>query len=161
MKATFPCPHCGTQVPADAAACPECGSDNETGWSRATVFDDWILPDDEPLPQERKPATWPQYALVAVALVTIAALLAYVLPWGIYLAPVLIAGAGLAYYVMRSRPLQRRREEQAAYQRLLQKARGDQELVERLIEYERRRSPGADRLKWMQDVLYYWERDSR
>ena len=41
------------------------------------------------------------------------------------------------------------------------KARGDRELVARLIEHEQRRSPGAGRLKLMQDVLYYWERDSR
>jgi hypothetical protein len=58
-------------------------------------------------------------------------------------------------------PRQRRSQEKQAYQRLLQKARGDRELVARLIEYERGRSPGADRLKLMEDVLYYWERDSR
>jgi hypothetical protein len=26
------CPHCGAAVPRGAAACPECGSDEETGW---------------------------------------------------------------------------------------------------------------------------------
>jgi zinc-ribbon domain len=29
----FVCPHCGAEVPMSAAACRECGSDNETGWS--------------------------------------------------------------------------------------------------------------------------------
>ena len=29
----FVCPHCGADVPMSAAACRECGSDNETGWS--------------------------------------------------------------------------------------------------------------------------------
>jgi hypothetical protein len=30
---SFVCPHCGADVPVSAAACRECGSDNETGWS--------------------------------------------------------------------------------------------------------------------------------
>ena len=38
---------------------------------------------------------------------------------------------------------------------------GDEELVERLIEYERRRSPGSDRLELLQDAIYRWERDNR
>ena len=29
----FSCPHCGADVPVGAAACRECGSDEETGWS--------------------------------------------------------------------------------------------------------------------------------
>jgi len=29
----FECPHCGARVRVGAAACPECGSDEETGWS--------------------------------------------------------------------------------------------------------------------------------
>jgi hypothetical protein len=36
----FVCPHCGADVPMSAAACRECGSDNETGWSEdADVWD--------------------------------------------------------------------------------------------------------------------------
>lgn len=27
------CSHCGSEVPAKALACPECGSDAETGWA--------------------------------------------------------------------------------------------------------------------------------
>jgi len=27
------CPHCGATFPASRLACPECGSDAETGWS--------------------------------------------------------------------------------------------------------------------------------
>lgn len=29
----FICPHCDALVPGNARACPECGSDEETGWS--------------------------------------------------------------------------------------------------------------------------------
>ncbi|HVY63023.1 MAG TPA: zinc ribbon domain-containing protein [Planctomycetota bacterium] len=27
------CPHCGAPVPRNARACPECGSDDQTGWA--------------------------------------------------------------------------------------------------------------------------------
>ena len=30
---TFPCPHCGAEVPAGRQSCPACGSDEETGWA--------------------------------------------------------------------------------------------------------------------------------
>src|SRR6185295_4362840 len=35
----FICPACGAEVPAKAKACPECGSDEKTGWSENTVYD--------------------------------------------------------------------------------------------------------------------------
>lgn len=35
----FICPACGAEVPAKAKACPECGSDEKTGWSEQTVYD--------------------------------------------------------------------------------------------------------------------------
>jgi hypothetical protein len=157
----FTCPHCGAQVPSDASACPECGSDNETGWSEAAAYDDLLLYDDEPAADSPSHAAWPQYLLIIVAALALSAYLAYALTWGIYLIPVVLAAVGVVIYVTRALPRQRHSQEKQTYQRLLQKARGDRELVARLIEHERRRSPGADNLKLMQDVLYYWERDSR
>jgi predicted RNA-binding Zn-ribbon protein involved in translation (DUF1610 family) len=35
----FICPNCGAEVPARAHACPECGSDEKTGWSDQTIYD--------------------------------------------------------------------------------------------------------------------------
>jgi len=32
-KDYFVCPHCGAQVRSGARACPECGSDEATGWA--------------------------------------------------------------------------------------------------------------------------------
>lgn len=32
-RQTYPCPNCGAPVRAEALACPECGSDDATGWS--------------------------------------------------------------------------------------------------------------------------------
>jgi RNA polymerase subunit RPABC4/transcription elongation factor Spt4 len=42
---SFPCPHCGGMVPPGARACPECGSDERTGWSEWTYLDGIDLPD--------------------------------------------------------------------------------------------------------------------
>jgi zinc-ribbon domain len=41
------CPHCGAEVPRNAKACPECGSDEETGWSEKAHGERLGLPDDE------------------------------------------------------------------------------------------------------------------
>jgi len=38
------CPHCGAEVPRNAQACPECGSDEETGWSEQARYDALDLP---------------------------------------------------------------------------------------------------------------------
>jgi hypothetical protein len=32
-RKSFRCPHCGATVPARAASCPDCGSDETNGWS--------------------------------------------------------------------------------------------------------------------------------
>jgi DNA-directed RNA polymerase subunit RPC12/RpoP len=42
----FNCPYCGAEVKKNALACPECGSDDSTGWSDGP--DDMsILPPDD------------------------------------------------------------------------------------------------------------------
>ncbi len=41
------CPHCGAEVPDTAKACPECGSDGETGWSAEAQTGGLDLPDEE------------------------------------------------------------------------------------------------------------------
>lgn len=40
------CPHCGAEVPRNARACPECGSDEETGWSEQAHVGGLNLPDE-------------------------------------------------------------------------------------------------------------------
>jgi zinc-ribbon domain len=40
------CPNCGAAVPQGAKACPECGSDEETGWSEQAKTDSLDLPDE-------------------------------------------------------------------------------------------------------------------
>ncbi|HEX7618060.1 MAG TPA: zinc ribbon domain-containing protein [Verrucomicrobiae bacterium] len=41
------CPNCGAEVPRNAKACPECGSDEKTGWSEKACADNLGLPDEE------------------------------------------------------------------------------------------------------------------
>jgi zinc-ribbon domain len=40
------CPNCGAEVPPRAKACPECGSDEKTGWSDQAQSDALDLPDE-------------------------------------------------------------------------------------------------------------------
>jgi hypothetical protein len=40
------CPHCGAEVPRNARACPECGSDENTGWSEDAQSDGLDLPEE-------------------------------------------------------------------------------------------------------------------
>lgn len=81
----FTCPVCGAQVVVGALACKECGSDETTGWSEATAYDDLDLPEsdaraDVPDTFEdyerltRKPIAMPRAAVVAVAWVVVVAL---------------------------------------------------------------------------------------
>jgi predicted nucleic acid-binding Zn ribbon protein len=41
------CPICGAEVPPNAPACPECGADEQTGWSDRARAQELGLPDDE------------------------------------------------------------------------------------------------------------------
>ena len=41
------CPNCGAEVPRRARACPECGSDDQTGWSEEARVGGLDLPDDQ------------------------------------------------------------------------------------------------------------------
>jgi zinc-ribbon domain len=40
------CPNCGAEVPPGAKACPECGSDEQSGWSPEARYDNLNLPDE-------------------------------------------------------------------------------------------------------------------
>ena len=41
------CPNCGADVPRKALACPECGSDHETGWRDFGASSGYDSPEDE------------------------------------------------------------------------------------------------------------------
>ena len=102
-----------------------------------------------------------RYLVAGLAVLTLAAYLVYALPWGIYLVPLLALAIGIAYYATQVYPTTRHSVERRLYRSLLQKARGDRQLVERLIEYERRRSPTSDRIAHILNAIRQWERDNR
>jgi RNA polymerase subunit RPABC4/transcription elongation factor Spt4 len=41
------CPNCGAEVPPKSRACPECGADEQTGWSERAAAQRLGIPDDE------------------------------------------------------------------------------------------------------------------
>ena len=41
------CPNCGAEVPPNARACPECGSDERTGWSDRAGTERLGIPHEE------------------------------------------------------------------------------------------------------------------
>jgi hypothetical protein len=41
------CPNCGAEVPPNAKACPECGSDEQTGWSEEAHEGGLDLPEEK------------------------------------------------------------------------------------------------------------------
>ena len=47
MKPPEICPNCGAAVPPNARACPQCGSDEETGWSEDAAAAGLDLPGQE------------------------------------------------------------------------------------------------------------------
>ena len=47
MKTPEICPNCGAEVPAKARACPECGADEDTGWSERAQSQRLGLPEEE------------------------------------------------------------------------------------------------------------------
>jgi hypothetical protein len=40
------CPNCGAEIPPGARSCPECGADEQTGWSEQARYDGLGLPDE-------------------------------------------------------------------------------------------------------------------
>ena len=102
---------------------------------------------------------WAKYLLIGLAAVTLLAYSAWRLTWGIYLIPLALVAVGVAYCVTRMFSRKQPNMEKRLYRSLLQKARSDRELVERLVEYERQRNPSSDRLKLLQDAIDRWESD--
>jgi hypothetical protein len=52
-------------------------------------------------------------------------------------------------------------DQAALYHDLLVKVGGDHQVVDRLIEFERKEHPNGNRLVWLQNAIQRWERDNR
>jgi hypothetical protein len=160
MSNLFTCPICGTEVPIKARACPECGSDKETGWSEEAQYVH-LLPDrgESELSSSRNQPLF-KFTIAAVALLILFSyLISSGLSWGVSL--LLIGGlaAGISYVLAQSISKPGRDSEKQLYQRLLQKAGGNKALADRLVTYEQQRNPRAKRQQLLQAAIERWERD--
>lgn len=165
MDAHFSCPHCGAEVPFDAKVCPECGSDEHTGWSEGADYGESPSYDATTELSSLTIAGWVGKAAAVVAIVVVLGLVASSGAWGLrVVALLLVVGAGYGVW----RLLEGTRygemgydEESILCRKLLTKAHGDEQLVERLIAYEQERSPHLDRTQWIKHAIDRWERDLR
>ncbi len=74
MSDYFICPNCGAEVLIKALSCPECGSDEKTGWSEDTMYDGLDLPAfEETRKSSSKSLFQNKFLLYIVAIMTILA----------------------------------------------------------------------------------------
>lgn len=149
-------------MPLKARACPECGSDKETGWSEAASYMH-LLPDrGNSESRDAQPKPWQRFLIAAVAVFLLAAFLsAQGFTWSWYVIPLVALAAGAVYSVTQSRSSSNRGMEKQLHQQLLRRAKGDKKLVERLMQYEQQRNPDSSRLQLLQNAIYRWDRDRR
>jgi len=154
----FVCPHCDARVSINALSCPECGSDDETGWSNETIGDDSqadLIYTDAAASKPRVFMLWPLFLLIPIRAAYLGNLL-----WGLVLLLVFLAVGGL--FVARDRwNLRPRKIEHELHLNLLRKAGGDEKLVASIIANEQRRNPQSNRAKAMESAIEKWERDNK
>ncbi len=74
MSDYFDCPNCGAEVPIKAKSCPDCGSDEKTGWSEDIMYDGLDLPVlEEPDTQKRASVFQSKFVYYIVVILTIVA----------------------------------------------------------------------------------------
>lgn len=146
------CKHCGYDVPAGRLACPECGSDWETGWSNYWAGQGPDTQESTP-PRSR---IWRKLLYVAAAVVL---LLCFFEPIpSVYVA--LALGMLIGFYAAKEiYPRTRFAREKMLYRVLLKHAGGDRKLVEKLIDFERTMNPQADMTKLLRDAIFRMEMD--
>jgi hypothetical protein len=152
---SFGCPHCGTAIPADSPACPECGSDRETGWAEDALSADWSPPEDEQpeRPRKRLFQNILKYGFMAIAVVMLAAFIAIGVPYGIYISGAVIVALAIAFVAFRERPPSDKGVEKALEQELFTLSGRDPSRVERLVMLEKDRTPDASRTELLQNAI--------
>lgn len=150
MKPPAICPVCAWPVPPSARACPGCGSDDATGWSRAPDATFAHMLPEEPIPRRRRGA---RYGLALIVSVVIVALLAAfgvlhgVTLMVVFAATFLVCCAPMALGKPDPRP------EEDRFEILVARCRHDRELAERLVDGERGRRPDAARAIWIERAI--------
>lgn len=158
-KNHFVCPFCGALVLVGAPACPECGSDEFTGWSD----DIFGLRSESPVEElPKKNNLWTRYLYILVVVLIILGFIQF--SFRSLLLLVLLVGVLLFAMVITA--IVRRMGHSGDFSKtdysiLLSKARGDKELVRRLIEYEKQRNPFRTQKELIKSALEQWENDAR
>ncbi|MGM0453245.1 MAG: hypothetical protein ACQERN_08790 [Thermodesulfobacteriota bacterium] len=154
------CSCCGAVSIAPSRTCPQCGADERTGWTKSARVGSARRRTIRRVAKSGRMVVR-RYWRTAVAGITAAAFLSLLLPGGGYPAAIggVLALSAVVYGLYRIFSSRRPGNQKRLYRRLLKLARGDRDLVERMIENERRRSPAAGREELMQDAIYRWERD--
>jgi len=165
MSSYFTCPHCGADVPIKALACPKCGSDEETGWSEEAKYLH-LLPEQ----REEEPVRTSRYGnwrgpagAILWGIVLLVILRLFAAPGGISLRAVfllLLVAAGF-YAAARNGFFQGNDSDARLYRELLIQTRGDREVAERLIDFERRRAPELNRAQLCRNALDRLKYDRR
>lgn len=101
-----------------------------------------------------------RYVMVAVALVAAIAFASFDTRLGVLAVLIVAFVAWLPLLASRLRGSGHSRELEL-YQKLLKRARGNKELVERLIEHERKRTPDVGNARLLESALVRWEQDNR
>ena len=146
------CSGCGAVSAGGARLCPECGADRRAGWTRAAGYTEGKAVGN--------PFLRTGWKTPAAALIAGSGFLWAILPLPGFFVPLFFAASAAGYAVyrmLRSYSAGRR----GLYARLLEMAQGDEALVERLIENERRRQPDAHPHQLMENALYRWKREFR
>jgi hypothetical protein len=164
----FVCPNCYADVPWNAVACPECGSDEETGWAEDAEAAVYYV--GEPAKEKAGIPLWQKLVSLFLAYLLASPLSAFFEPssTGFLLLTALLIIA-IVYIVAVEKlggttgiPLPKRRSTRpmSNYDSLMLRARGNQAIVERLITFEQDRNPDGNREQWITDALIRWKRDT-
>lgn len=158
-KTVHICSKCGTVSISGNHKCPSCGADEETGWGRIDIRESRTDKGSARLTNAFSTVarSFRNHWQAIAAVIAIAALLTYMLPFGLaILLIILISAAAIGYRMIAGR---RTVKNKRLYKKLLSMAGGDKALVSRLIENEHRRNPDADINEWLEDAIIRWERD--
>jgi hypothetical protein len=159
---TMVCPNCGAVIPAKSPACPECGSDEETGWSEKWDIEDELTVEEDPAAVQRRRVVKNliRIGFSIIGAIAIGAFLAVEIPiYGIFIAAAVVAGVIIALIVFRERPPSAKRTERNLEQELLALSGRDPARLERLVMYERSRAPDASRPELLKRAIDRLVRD--
>lgn len=155
-KNSFLCPFCQAEVPKGALACPACGSDEQTGWS-----DDIYGLRSEGVKEKTNPILKRIRILFFATMGILIVLTLIINQVTLILFPLLLFSVILLILIEILYARNKDTMGRDIYAKFLLQARGDKELIERLVNYERKRNPFRTRKQLLLDALDRLEKDNR